>query len=136
MIVVDENIAEDQCRRLRRWRIRFRQIGQDIGRQGMQDDQDIIPLLHQLDRPTFFTRDLGFFRLRLCRADYSLVCLAIRQNEAARFIRRFLRHPAFNTKAKRAGTVVRVSAVGLRVWRSTSRLRRDARHYAATFAIY
>jgi len=80
-------------------------------------------LLHQLDRPTFFTRDLGFFNPRLCHADYALVYLAVRQDEAASFIKRFLRHSAFNTKAKRAGAVVRVSAVDLRVWRLNAKRR-------------
>ena len=37
-------------------------------------------------------------------------------DDAASFIRRFLRHSAFNTKAKRVGHVVCVSEVGLRAW--------------------
>jgi hypothetical protein len=117
MILLDENIAEDQCRLLRRWRIRILQVGQGVGRQGMQDEQDILPLLHNLDRPTFFTRDLGFFDRRWCHAGYALVCQAVGQNEVARFIRRFLRLPAFNTKAKRMGTVVHVGPAVLRIWR-------------------
>jgi hypothetical protein len=48
MILADENIPEDQCQLLRSWRIRIRQIGQDIGRQGMEDAQQILPLLHTL----------------------------------------------------------------------------------------
>jgi len=64
MIVLDENVAEDQCRLLRKWRLRFRQIGQDVGQQGMKDEEHMLPLLHKLDRPTLFTRDLGFFHRR------------------------------------------------------------------------
>jgi hypothetical protein len=117
MILLDENIAEDQCQHLRRWRIRFRQIGQNLGRQGMKDEEQILPLLHKLNGPTFVTRDLGFFDVRKRHAKYALVCLAVGQTEAASFLRRFLRNPAFNTKAKRRGTVARVSVVGIRVWR-------------------
>lgn len=117
MILLDENIPEDQCQLLRSWRIRVRQIGQDVGRQGMQDEQHILPLLHKLDRPTFFTRDLGFADKRCCHPSYALVCLAVSQNEVARFIRRFLRHPSFRAKNRRMGTVIRVGALDLRVWR-------------------
>jgi hypothetical protein len=115
--ILDENIPENQRRLLQSWRIAVRQIGQDIGRMGMQDDT-IIPFLLKHRRPTFFTRDLGFYHRRLCHARYSLVCLAVDKYEAALFIRRLLRHREFNTQAKRMGAVVRVSHTGLSVWRS------------------
>lgn len=117
MIILDENIIEDQCQLLRSWRIRFRQIGQDVGRQGMKDEEHVLPLLRESARPTFFTRDLGFFDKKWCHKDYAVMCLAVSQNEVARFVRRLLRHPAFNTKASRLGAVVRVGPVDLRVWR-------------------
>jgi hypothetical protein len=59
MIVLDENIPEDQRLLLRSWRIRAYQVGRDVSRAGIKDEQ-IIPLLLTLRRPTFFTRDLGF----------------------------------------------------------------------------
>lgn len=117
MIVLDENIAEDQCQLLRSWRIRCRQIGQDIGKQGMQDEQHVIPMLQRLSKPTFVTRDLGFFHKKWCHDRYSLVCLAVSQNEVARFVRRFLRHPSFDAKVKRMGTVICIGQEDLRVWR-------------------
>lgn len=117
MILLDENIVEDQCQLLRSWRIRCRQIGQDVGKQGMKDDQDVIPLLHKLAYPTFVTRDLGFYDGDWCHESYAIICLAVSQNEVARFVRRFLRHPSFDTKAKRMGCVVRVGPTDLRVWR-------------------
>ena len=43
MIVLDENIPEDQRLLLRSWRIRAYQIGRDVGRAGIKDEQ-IIPL--------------------------------------------------------------------------------------------
>lgn len=61
MNILDENIPEDQQQLLRGWRIRARQVGQDVGRPGMQD-AEIVPLLHRMESSTFFTRDLGFYR--------------------------------------------------------------------------
>ena len=60
MNVLDENLAEGQRLLLRRWRITTRQIGVDVGCRGMADEE-IIPLLLELRRPTFFTRDADFY---------------------------------------------------------------------------
>lgn len=46
-----------------------------------------------------------------------MVCLAVEQGEAASFVRRVLRHPRFNTQAKRLGRVVRISHWGFRVFK-------------------
>ena len=116
MNILDENVLKNQRQILQSWRISIRQIGYDVGRKGMKDDE-IIPFLHSLSRPTFFTRDLGFYDRNLCHAGYCLVCMAVGKYEAATFVRRLLRHPEFNTQAKRTGTVIRVSRAGLRVWR-------------------
>jgi hypothetical protein len=113
--VLDENIIDNQRRQLMSWRMRIHQIGFEVGRKGMKD-REIIPFLHQLKQPTFFTRDDDFYERKLCHAGYCLVYLDIRKEEVATFVRRVLRHPAFKTKAKRMGKVVRVSHVGLSVW--------------------
>lgn len=118
MNVLDENIREDQRVLLRSWRIRVSQIGSDIGRKGMKDEQHILPLLQQLNRPTFFTRDLGFFDQRHCHSQYCIICLEVRQREVAAFVRRILRHKAFNTKAKRMGTIIRATTKEIRVLRA------------------
>ncbi len=93
MNVLDENILESQRQWLRSWRIPVRQIGHELGHKGMLDEQ-LIPLLLTLRRPTLFTRDLGFYRRTLCHARYGVVVLAVGQYEAAHFIRRFLRQRA------------------------------------------
>jgi hypothetical protein len=115
VILLDENINQSQLLLLRSWRIRAHLIGQDISRKGIQDEQ-IIPLLHGLSRPTFFTRDVGFYDHELCHVRYCIVFLAVHRYEAASFIRRFLRHAAFRTRANRMGRVVRVSSAGVRFW--------------------
>jgi hypothetical protein len=116
MIVLDENILEDQRHLLIKWDVPIRQIGYELGRKGMKDDA-IIPFLLQLRHPTFFTLDADFYRPGLCHSRYSLVYLAVRPDDAAAFARRLLRHPEFDTQAKRMGAVIRVSRAGLSIWR-------------------
>lgn len=76
----------------------------------MKDRGEIIPLLHTLRRPTFFTRDHDFYKADLRHLRYCLVFLDVAFDEAAEFIRRFLRHTAFRTQAQRMGRVVRVQS--------------------------
>ena len=71
----------------------------------MKDDE-IIPLLQRTRRVTFFTRDSGFYQPRNCSPNYSVVCLAVGQQEVAVFVRDILRHPQLDTQAKRMGRVI------------------------------
>jgi hypothetical protein len=61
----------------------FQADWKETGRQGMKDLDEIIPLLHRLRRPTFFTHDLGFFDHALCHKGYTLICLDVRAKETA-----------------------------------------------------
>lgn len=117
MIILDENFAESQRQLLRSWRIPVRQIGYDVGRAGMKDDE-ILPFLHHLRRPTFFSLDLGFYRRTHSHPRYGIVCLDIGDYDAATFVRRFLKHPRFDTEAKRLNAVIRLSYVGLTFWQT------------------
>ena len=116
MNILDENIIDSQRLQLKSWRVPIRQIGYEVAQQGIKD-AEIIPLLHRLNRPTFFTRDDDFYERGLRHAGYCLVHLNVRKAEVAVFMRRVLRHPSLNTKAKRMGCVVRASHFGLTVWR-------------------
>ena len=116
MNVLDENIPRNQRELLLSWRFSVRQIGYDVGRKGIQDDE-IIPLLHQLRRPTFFTRDSDFFNRKLCHQQYCLVYMDVDKYEAALFVRRLLRHSELNTQANRMGAVIRISHRGLVLYR-------------------
>jgi hypothetical protein len=62
----------------------------------MKDDE-IIPFLLTLQQPTFFTLDWDYFKRSLCHARYGLVYLDVSRDESALFIRRLLRHQAFDT---------------------------------------
>ncbi len=116
MTVLDENIPESQRALLRAWRIRARHIGAELGAKGLQDDQ-VTPLLQSLGRVTFFTLDKDFANARLCHPSYCLVYLDVEDDEVAAFVRRLLRHPDLNTRAKRMGAVVRASHARPRIWR-------------------
>jgi hypothetical protein len=114
--VLDENILESQRQLLRAWRVPVRQIGHELGRKGMQDEQ-LVPFLLTLRRPTLFTRDLGFYDRALCHSRYGVVVLAVGQYEAAHFVRLLLRHSDFATQASRMGAVLRLMHTGLAAWR-------------------
>jgi hypothetical protein len=114
--ILDEDIGLAQCERLTARRIHFRQIGVGVGRSGMKDRDEIIPLLHTRRRPTFFTLDEDFYHPTLCHGGYCLVYFDVDPNEVAHYIRRFLRHKAFRTKAQRMGKVVRVRPGRISYW--------------------
>jgi uncharacterized protein DUF5615 len=122
--LLDENIFADQRRLLHRWRIRVHHIGYDVGRAGMDDDQ-IISFLHQQPGTTFFTRDRDFWERGLCHARYCLVCLFVKRSQTASFVRRFLQHPSFVTRARRMGKVVAVRPERLLVWNLRAEERMD-----------
>lgn len=116
MNILDEDIGVSQRRSLKSWKIHFRQIGVEIGRSGLKDRNEVIPLLHHLKHPTFFTRDHGFYHPTLRHREYCLVYLDVWDDEAAQYLRRFLRHPAFRDHVNRMGKVVRVHHSALSYW--------------------
>jgi hypothetical protein len=116
MNVLDEDIPASQCAHLEARKVHFRQIGIGVGRLGMKDRNEIIPLLHSLRRPTFFTRDHGYYHPTLRHPGYCLVYLDVTGKEVADFIRRFLRHSNFRTQAQRMGKVIRVRHSGITYW--------------------
>ena len=116
MIIIDENFPESQRQLLSNHRIKFKQIGIEVGRMGLPDEE-IIPLLLKYKNPTFFTLDFDFLKRKLVHSKYCLAFLDVGQYESAVFIRRFLRHNEFATQKKRMGKVVKISHIGISVWR-------------------
>jgi predicted nuclease of predicted toxin-antitoxin system len=119
LILLDENILDGQRLLLEASGVAARQVGVDVGRKGMKDDE-VVVFLRRKRNITFFTRDSDFYLPELRHGRYCLVVMNVGQNEAATFVRRFLRHPDFNTQVKRMGRVVRVSHAGLAMWRLRS----------------
>jgi len=122
MLIIDENVSEIEVWRLREWGFAVQQVGPDIAG-ASTSDENILPILHRLKRPTFLTRDQDFWNSRLVHAKYCLVFLDIREHEGliASAIRRFLRHTAFDTHAKRMGKVVRLHPGGVSYWQRGKR---------------
>ena len=116
MNVLDENIVVSQRELLRSWKIRFQRIGGAVGRLGMKDREEIIPLLHALQQPTFFTHDHGFYHPTLLHAGYCLVFLEVGADEIAQHIRRFIRHREFRTRVQRMGKIIRIRHSGITYW--------------------
>jgi hypothetical protein len=116
MNILDENIIVSQRQLLDAWHIHYRRIGGEVGWYGMKDQNDIIPLLHSLSQPTFFTRDRDFYQAWLRHPGYCLVFLDVSPIEAAEFIRRVLRHKLFRTQAQRMGKVICVDKDRLTYW--------------------
>jgi hypothetical protein len=112
MNVLDENIIAQQCEKLRQWRIPFRRIDWRLSAHGALDE-NLLPVLHRLPQPTFFTHDRDFFESSFCHPNYAIVYLNVGDAETAEFIRRFLRHPAFDTNARRMGMVACAQASGV-----------------------
>ena len=117
MNLLDENIRHDQGQQLRNWRIPFGLLICDLARSGIQD-AEIIPLLHRDKYPTVFTHDKHYFKRTLVHSAYCLVWLDLYDGDAALFVRRFLRHPEFNSHAKRMGKVVRLHPQRINFWQT------------------
>ena len=116
MNIIDENIVFSQRQRLTELKIHYKQIGFEIGRLGMKDENDVITLLHSLRQPTFFTSDKDYYDERLLHANYCLVHLDVFADETAEYVQRVLRHAVFRTRNNRMGKVVRVRPSKLSYW--------------------
>ena len=125
MLVLDENLPAGQRLLLRKWGIRFRLVGVDVASWGT-DDENLIPVLHGLAQPTFFSLDRDFYRPDWAHVGHGIVWLDVADDHAAEFIRRFLRHPSFDTQAKRMGVVARVHVGGVLWWLAKSRASQSA----------
>jgi hypothetical protein len=92
MIVLDENIRDSHADILRKEGIGSRKIGADLAWKGTTD-LNIIPLLHRLKQPAFFTHDVDFWNPELFHAGYCIVHLAVKPP------RRCILHPAFSSSS-------------------------------------
>ncbi len=115
MNVLDENITDHELRLLSAWGVRYRSVARDLGLTGIADEA-ILPLLHRLKRPTFFTRDADFFGRQLVHPGYSIVFLDVVESRTAVFIRHFLRHPEFRFARQRLGRVFKLPPRQLGYW--------------------
>jgi hypothetical protein len=113
MNLLDENITPEEREKLRRYKIRVQHIGYDVAEKGFDDTQQIIPLLMTLKNPTLFTRDRLFVQPHNRHPHYCLVYLDVRYDGVARTVRRFLKHPDYNTVQKRLGKIIHIGETSL-----------------------
>lgn len=112
VFVLDENISAPGAKDCARGASVSATSARPLAEYGT-DDADLIPILHRLPRPTFFTHDADFWTPHLCHPAYCVVFLDVEDTEAAGYIRRFLRHPDFETHAARLGKVIQARSTGL-----------------------
>jgi hypothetical protein len=112
--VLDELFDESVFEHLKTRRIAIDKVGAGFGRTGWVDEQ-ILQALHG-SRKTFHTRDHGFYRRSLGHLSYCIAYYDVPLAEMAVYIRRFLRHPGFNTHAKRLGKVIKITTQRIEVW--------------------
>ncbi|NUO80069.1 hypothetical protein HUU05_08335 [candidate division KSB1 bacterium] len=110
-------MLDNQLERLQRWHIPAKKVGRDIGVKGMDDEHQIVPMIRTFARITFFTHDLGFCGSKFCHERYCIVVLRVDRYKAADYIRRFLKHPEFQTHNQRLGWVFEVYPTFIKGWR-------------------
>jgi hypothetical protein len=123
--VLDELFDESIHEQLKARRIAIDKIGAGFGKTGWLDEH-ILQALHGSEK-TFHTRDHGFYRRSAAHSSYCIVYYEVPLAEMAAYIRRILRHPQFNTHAKRLGKVIKVTSQRIEFWqrdRSTKSIMR------------
>jgi len=116
MNLLDENIPDEQRRKLQSRKMRVQQIGYDASKKGVDDKQQIVPLLHRVKRVCFFTRDNDFYKQSLLYKNYCIVYLDIVEDFSAVYVLRFIKHKEFNTVAKQLGEVIWLAPEGIHFW--------------------
>jgi hypothetical protein len=112
--VLDELFDESIYEQLKARRIAIDKIGAGFGKTGWLDEH-ILHALHGSEK-TFHTRDHGFYRRSHAHSSYCLVYYDVPLGEMSEYVRRFLRHPQFNTHAKRLGKVIKITTQRIEVW--------------------
>jgi hypothetical protein len=101
LILLDENITAAAEEQLRRWRISVRVIAGHLTHKGAKDS-DLLPILHRLAQPTFFTHDRDFWTSSLCHPRYCIVHLAVEDTEAVELHSPLSPAPAIQDSGKEA----------------------------------
>ena len=111
--VLDENVIKQNYQALRR-RFSMVKVGDGFGYPSMSDENIRSELHHS--KQTFHTQDRRFCHPRHRHPTYGLVFYDMEDKDFVSYVQRFLRHPRFNTRAKRMGKVVRVTLEQIEVW--------------------
>src|SRR5436853_7325076 len=91
MIILDENVVDSQRQILLRKRIHVRQVGFEIARKGLSDE-NILPVLQRLRRPTLFTSDLRLYDRTLRHEKYCIAVLNLWELDFADYVLRVVGH--------------------------------------------
>jgi hypothetical protein len=135
-ILVDEHLSRTEVLEpLLKW-ITARKIEELAPEETLKDDR-ILQILRRQNRPTFVTRDAGFYQKRYRDRRYCLVYFSLpdlEQNRLPRLLRRLFRLVGFKTKASRMGKVVRVSDEKIDFWQFGNEKRHTVRWWLSRSA--
>lgn len=124
MIVLDEHLqSKGLAEEIQRWYAGAVVSVLDLRPDTIIKDEAISHLLAQQKQPTFVTINVtDFWQCVPASEKFCLVCFALTSSEITlipSLLRRLLRHTNFDTKAKRTGTIVRITSQGAAVFYST-----------------
>lgn len=121
-ILIDENMDRKVLALLQSW-ITAGQIGHEVGRLGMPDEELIPRLLLEVKRTTFVTHDERIYRRERPHAGYCLVVVPkLPAVEIAALVRRLLKLPGFRTIKERMGKVVHLTTHRIR-WKELGEVK-------------
>lgn len=115
--ILDEHVIASHVDQIRRKIPSTAQIGIDWGESGWDDIEQIIPHLHH-SKATFHTLDEDFFKRRFLHNDYCIIFYDLSGKDFVEFFQKILKHPLFDTHAKRLGKIIKVSLTHLSYWDS------------------
>jgi hypothetical protein len=128
-ILLDENMDRRVMTLLRLW-ITAGQIGHEVGRSGMQDDEIIPRLLLELKRVTLLTHDERLYRRKRPHAGYCLLIVPeLPAREIAAMVRRLFKLPGFRTIQERMGKVIQLTAHSIR-WKELHQPKEQIRSWS------
>ncbi|MBM3243005.1 hypothetical protein FJZ31_42640 [Candidatus Poribacteria bacterium] len=108
-IIVDENMPRRFTLMLQYW-VSAGQIGSEVGRKGIQDDEIIPRILLEVKRTTFLTQDRRIYFRERPHPGYCLIIVPeLSVSEIAALVRRLFRVSGFHTVAERMGKIVRIT---------------------------
>jgi len=124
-ILLDENMDRKVKAFLQSW-ITAGQIGHEVGRLAMQDEEIIPRLLLEVKRATLLTHDERIYRRERPHAGYCLVIVPeLPAIETVALVRRLFKMPGFRTIKERMGKVVQLTPHSVR-WKDLHKAKEQA----------
>lgn len=134
-ILLDENMDRRVMSLLQPW-ITVGQIGHEVGKPGMLDEEIIPGLLLRLKRTTLVSQDERLYRSEHPHPGYCLLIVPeVSPEETAGLVRRLFRLPGFRTVKERMGKVIRLTPHKIR-WKKLHQPKERTQNWPDTWLTY